>query len=66
MPRKHQIYWFTTDDSEGDSVCSDCYYLHDARRQAQKLANEWQKEVYINQGENIVDVAFPNKKKRSK
>ncbi len=62
VPREHLTYWFTTDDSNGDSVCQDCYYLRDARRQAQKLANEWQKEVYINQGNDIVDVAFPNKK----
>lgn len=59
MAREHFLYWFTTDDSEGDSICPDCYYKRDAVRQAQKMANKLNKEVYINQGEDIIDVIFP-------
>lgn len=61
--REHQIYWFTTEDSNGDSVASDCYYLKDARKQAQKLAKQLKTDIYINQGENIIDVIFYDEEK---
>lgn len=59
MPREHQIYWLSTEESGEDGVGRNWYYLRDARRQARRLAKELNTEVFINQGENIVDVEFP-------
>lgn len=59
MAKEHFIYWLSTDDSEGDSVAPDCYYLRDARRAAKKLAKELGCCVYINQCEDIIDVEYP-------
>lgn len=60
MTKEHRIYWITTESSEGDSVASDCYYLKDARKAAQKAANELKECVYINQGDDIIDVVWPD------
>lgn len=60
MAKEHFIYWLSTETSGEDGVGGDCYYLKDAKREAQKLANELGECVYINQQEDIVDVIYPN------
>ena len=54
MAREHQIYWLSTEESGEDGVGKSWYYIRDARSEAQRLANELNCDVYINQGDNIV------------
>lgn len=59
MAREHQIYWLSTEESGEDGVGKSWYYIRDARSEAQRLANELNCDVYINQGDNIVEVISP-------
>lgn len=59
MAREHQIYWLSTEESGEDGVGKSQYYIRDARREAQQIANKLNCDVYINQGDNIVDVLSP-------
>lgn len=61
MAREHQIYWLSTEESGEDGVGKSWYYIRDARSEAQRLANELNCDVYINQGDNIVEVISPKK-----
>ncbi len=63
MAKEHHIYWLSTEESGEGGVGRNWYYIKDARREAQKIANEQNTEVYINQAEDIVDVIYPKKPK---
>ena len=56
-------YYFDTESSAPDSVCNDhCGNIRGARTIAQKVANELNETVYINDCEtnDIVDVVEPD------
>lgn len=51
------LFWFTNDD--GDSILSDFYGTEkEAMEYAQKEADRLGQDVYINCGEDMIDVAF--------
>ena len=49
------MYWLSDDNGE---ELANYYYLKDARRLAQKIAKTEHIDVFINKGENIIDVVF--------
>lgn len=54
-----KLYWFT--DEDGNNIMIDHHgYLKGAIKKAAKYSNEYKIDVYINEGEDIVDVIFPD------
>ncbi len=53
--------YYMTSESADDELCEHCGNIRGARKIAQRLANERQETVFINdvETEDIVDCAFP-------
>ena len=57
--KKEYLYWFTTD--KGDCACNDFYGTYEkCETYAQKMCDILGEDIYINCGEDIVGVVFPD------